>query len=761
MSSSLTRSIFRRLVRGQPIRYHGCLNRPLLRPQYCQQPTLPIQRRQIFGFGAGFQRPSGSTRKEQSIRHHLDVLLNTSKQLNLNIRTPPPDFLAKAWVTFFAECKESREMVTDYHTKASLDVWKFLQETEGVVPMIKPEDVGTALTAIANYDYGSRKPKNWNIYKKVFRNPHQEPFDTSYIELASRLAEFILVDIQTDVSPMRLLLQCHANAGYPEMALEILLSQPSQISDSLNWTLVISAAKGSMPAMIQVVEAIKNNKEHIPINEIRAVLFQALVETSWFDSVDGLSSEIDTSWVDGVLSDPNPDLESVNHMIRTAVLFSWPEKEKTANMVENSISFLRESSEMKLTEQEYTSILKKLYDSKLALTLSMQYDFTSLTPILEEMSTADIAIDEHTLSLLLQTALVQHDTDLAADLESWAEENRIRGRRVAVASEYVKYFLAEGDLQSAMPHYLVLESPDIEEVPEVLMNQIEEQLLKELCIVTPLDEVPLERLHDILERQPSGKRWMPETLAALTYFSLRSEDYEEVVELLRRHLPYFTLADRQKITNEIIAFSFRPSTSPDAQWNSYVLLTAINATVDRETLCRYMNAFIKADFEEEALEAFSQMRNSPKPELRPDASVYIAALNGIGTLGDMKAVQSIHNHLKLDTKVDPNVPLWTALVIAYTNCNEPRYALTLWDQILDMDSGPDEESVLAALNASKISPGGTVDVLRVWSPVVERGIEITPSMFSSYVATLYSTGNIDQAKTEIEVNSGKYDQISR
>lgn len=762
MSSSLTRSVFRRLVRGQPIRYRGCVNHPLFRPLLPpQKSTVHIHQRPIFGFAGSFQRPSGFGRKEQLIRHHLDVLLNTSRQLAFNFRTPSAEVIAKSWVAFFTECKESQQMVTDYHAKAALEVWKYLQETEGVEPVLSADDAAIALMAMADFDHGLYTPKDWNIYKRVFQIPQREPFDISYVQLASRLVEFIPVDSQNELGSTELLIRCFTNAGYPEMALELLLTQPSKLSDYLNWSLIISAAKGSSSAILQVADAIKKNKKYIHDTRISVILCQALFETAMLNSTDVVEGEMDIPQMDELLNGEAPDLEIVNDFIRTAMLLSWPQKEKLEDMVEKALSFLHRASKKELDEQEHNSVIKKLYDTKLALILSRHHDLTRLTPTLDELAAAEIPIDENTLSLLLQTALLQHDTELAEKLVTWADDIGIRHWKVAVASEYVKYYLARNDLKSAMPYYLALQSPGIEEIPSSLMGPIEELLVKEICLATSPDEISLERMHEIVEKRPSEKRWTPETLEALTYFSLRHEDYEEVVELLKRHLPYYTLADRQKLTNEIISFSFRPTTSPDGQWNSYVILTAINASLDRNTSYCYMKAFIQANFEEEALQTFAHMRNNSDPELRPDASIYIAALNDLGALGDVQAVRAIHNHLKLDINVEPSVLLWTALMKAYLNCNEPHYSLIFWDQILDMAPGPDEQSVIVALDACKTSPGGSLDVQRVWQPIIARGMAVTPTMFSSYVATLVSTGNIEEAKTEIEVKSEKYDRISR
>jgi len=173
-----------------------------------------------------------------------------------------------------------------------------------------------------------------------------------------------------------------------------------------------------------------------------------------------------------------------------------------------------------------------------------------------------------------------------------------------------------------------------------------------------------------------------------------------------------------------------------------------------------MLSFLQAGHVDEALQAFNDMRSTSQPQLKADQNVYIHALRGFGALGDLQAVRNVHNQLKLDINVDPSVPLWTELINAYTNCDQPRYALKFWQEIQDLAGGPDEQSVLAALQACQLSPVGATDIENVWGSVVKENLPVSASMFSSLVGALTANGKEDDARMEIKSNGTKYDLVS-
>src|ERR1700712_1945689 len=99
MRSSLTRVVFRRLIRNQPILHRDCIYKSPAALSFRPVPKrcIPyIQTRTMFGF-----LRADDDAKYRTIIPGINILIETNKQLEMQIRTPEKKEIAKAFNRFF------------------------------------------------------------------------------------------------------------------------------------------------------------------------------------------------------------------------------------------------------------------------------------------------------------------------------------------------------------------------------------------------------------------------------------------------------------------------------------------------------------------------------------------------------------------------------------------------------------------------------------------------------------------------------------
>jgi pentatricopeptide repeat protein len=773
MSSQLTRTVFRRLLRGVPIRHRGCLNRPLTRNLlHLQRIPHKTQQRSIFGFSAEFQRSRNSGRSEVRIRENLDVLLNTSRQIKQQARTLPSEDIAKAWIAFFVDSKESREAVTDYHTKAALEVWNHLHGLEDVHLPFTADDAITALGAMATVDQLQAASEIQRIYESAFGHNQRDTsnrlpssrhesvettpencLDQSFADLVQRLEEFRYQQTgEHDTTSSILQLRSLAYAGYSSNAFNVLQGNPSLRQNLEAWAAVLGPSAIKIETIRNVIAGLKEYQVGID-SSLATILVVSYLRVARPNSF-GASASENTTTVENIVNESVDNVLDASKIAMIALSSSHDEGLNLIRILDDKVTKICQVS------ADPPIGLKEWWDARLGLKAASVSDIVSIQTALAQMiEVSNLSPDGRTLACLARGALLSDNIQLAELVLSWGQNMMVS--RIEANVELVFYYLANKQILPALQHYSYANHPDAgSEFPTLIMQEAEEALIQALSTSEGgLDEGLSEALLELIEKQPVGKRWNPDTLSAITLFYLRNKEYEELVELIQENMPFYTIAGRQKIVDTIIRFSFDTETNSDAQWNGFVILTAINAAVDRHIVSDYMEAFCKAGYIEEAVDAFKRMRQSSDPELQANEEVYIRALQCLGDARDLKALRTIHNYLKLDTKVDASVSLWNELIAAYTKSDQAEYAMSFWNQLPTIGHGPNEASVIAALVACRESPTGPTDTQRVWTEVLQRSMEITPAMFSAYIGALAANKKVEEAKAEIEVNVPKYDQV--
>ena len=119
---------------------------------------------------------------------------------------------------------------------------------------------------------------------------------------------------------------------------------------------------------------------------------------------------------------------------------------------------------------------------------------------------------------------------------------------------------------------------------------------------------------------------------------------------------------------------------------------------------------------------------------------YIRCLEGFAQYPDAEGVESVHNMLKMDTKVQPNTKLYTALMLAYAACDKPLLSLDFWNEITTSREGPSYASLEGVFWALERKPGGHTQALQIWERIERMDLEIPASVYNAYVGAIASSG---------------------
>lgn len=771
MSSHLTRAVFRRIIQGRPIQPRNCLRRvriSALPPSGGYQVTNhnATQRRFIFGFGDA-KIPKGWSKSEQYLQEHFEVLQNTSKHLSEKIRTPAPPAIAKAIVSFFKECREAEIEVTDLHAKCVLDAWKYLESIDEANLYLSDQDARMALEAMAASKYGRNSPKDWNPYHKseeVKLTPEDVADIGSYAKLAIHLAHLIRGDsIEYDKSTTLHLVTCLASSGKLHESLESLLEGGvSAINDVAIWRPLLE--KGGFE---ELEEFETTNK---PTSDMAVILAQCYIRSiSKFDGSHSLER-----YILKIIDTKVESVQDLTTVMETAWTYQLPEHDPIMKALDTKFDTLFSASQIPQED------IVQWSNIKLARELTKTNQTSSLDILLARFADGydaypDVRVVSYLLrSILPRESLRANDSNALAlvnsriaDVLDWTALNIKDDHEFQRDLELFYFWIEQGFITEAMECFDRLRNAEILSDQYALdFERAEERIIQALCKSQKLDESQQDLVAETIESQAIGRRWQPDTLAALLLNYLRQGSYDDLIAVLNENIPYYNITDRRQVINSIVEFAFDPSMSvdgsapnPNHTWNTYVMLMTTGLPVSRDVLTRFMKEFIHARFIGETVQVFSSMRMSLKKNVFPNESVYINIIRGLGAYGDLNSVQAIHNHLKLDTRVDPSSAIWTELLMAYAICEQPHYALTFWDQLFDFPERPTERSLLAALIACETSLRGALDLDRVWTDAIDAQIPITSEIFAAYIAALVAAGKSQEAKGEIIANAEKFDRV--
>lgn len=719
-SSILTRVVMRRILANQPIHHHHLVS------SYRSPRRLPIggslyrpraQIRSIFSILAKKATPVSTaynlSKEEMTIKRHTKSLQEAYMLLRVNTRTAPKPDLAKTFKDFFKECDDAREMITDHQAGILLKVFELLKSTEQGDVAMTVEIARTALLALSKFDHGRHDVGS------LRDNP---PLEDSYWILAQQLSSFLQKnDTSGDLSDVAdMQARCLAQSGHADLAETHMRS----IKDLETWKIYVKAQFQDPSSMLSTLKAFQEFGVEAD-DELNSLFIQGFIHAGQSDLArrmlhgSGLLKLFGSSLQPAVdilkvclLHDDSPT--TIEIIAKTEAALER-DPQKTAALPAASSWF--DLYVLHQIKNKGVEAFEKVLDD-----LRLRYNYLPTIT---------------TFNLLIKEAYQGGDSNLAKNIIEFAKKRELDLTGYTFLPQ-VLHKLRNGDLDGALAtwDYILydLEAPE----PEHMAEPMEELLLG----ILSAPELRDDQFDEILHNHPKyARRFSPETVAALLEFYLRREEYENVAFLMRKHAPHATSDARAMLLDRAMTICRDDAITDECVANIYTMIKALFDDSNRSIREEILEICIKRNLVEKALEIFKDMRDHWLNSIKPTEATYIIALNGLSSSSE--AVSTIHNSLKLDTLVDPSTDLLNSLMRAYTKCgqDEARTAVDFWDELLEMDAGPNEDSVVAVLEACSVSPAGYQQAKYVWDTLPQRGIAITARILGAYVNNFMLTGS--------------------
>ena len=231
-------------------------------------------------------------------------------------------------------------------------------------------------------------------------------------------------------------------------------------------------------------------------------------------------------------------------------------------------------------------------------------------------------------------------------------------------------------------------------------------------------------------------RFESETVAALSLLHLQRGEMEDFVDLINTHAFHYGLDQRAKISDVLIAYILNLTNPIPRAWVTYNTLQQTFPEIDTSTRTSLMKCFFTRGRSDMATHVFGHMRQQQIKTLRPTTSTYVACLSGIAKAGDLDSLITVRNMMKLDTEVEPTTQLNNAFILAYTGCGKSATAQSFWEDIVHSREGPTYASIQLALMSCEDAPSGEEVARDIWKRLKRFEIEVTREIYAAYVGAL-------------------------
>lgn len=355
----------------------------------------------------------------------------------------------------------------------------------------------------------------------------------------------------------------------------------------------------------------------------------------------------------------------------------------------------------------------------------------------------DLSPTIHTVNGLLGVAVELSDAELASDIVMLATKHSLvpNGETNLIL---MRLWLDQGKLDEAKSAYeqaKYLEPWNNESNPDLFteFRSLVNRYLVALNGQVPPDFALILATLDSVEEY--GFRLEPQTTAALCLRFLENDQHFDVVDLLSVHSFLYSEGERQVVQNAFLKLCLDPSTSTSRAWNGYQLLHQLFQDTSFDRRVKLLDAFFARKRPDMAAQIFRHMRQHRNASYHPTMDTYIRCLEGFAQYPDAEGVESVHNMLKMDTKVQPNTKLYTALMLAYAACDKSLLALDFWNEITTSREGPSYASLEGVFWALERRPGGHAQAIQIWERIERMDLEIPPSVYNAYIGAIASSGN--------------------
>lgn len=238
-----------------------------------------------------------------------------------------------------------------------------------------------------------------------------------------------------------------------------------------------------------------------------------------------------------------------------------------------------------------------------------------------------------------------------------------------------------------------------------------------------------------------GLRLEPATVSALCLRFLENDQHFDVMDILSINTFLFSEAERAVVQSAFIQFCLDPKTSTSRAWGGYQLLQQFFEDTSFERRTQLMQAFFARKRPDMAAHVFGHMRQHRSKSLHPRMATYVACLEGLTRYPDLAGLEMVHNMLKMDTTVQTNTTLQTALMMAFAACDKPLAALDFWTQITQSREGPSYATLEAVFWTLERKPGGYKMAREIWDRIERMDLEVSARVYNAYIGAVAGAGS--------------------
>ena len=430
---------------------------------------------------------------------------------------------------------------------------------------------------------------------------------------------------------------------------------------------------------------------------------------------------------------------------------SIPQKNPRANTVYEIASFARRNNlqqwALPILEKSAQSKLRRRYwETLLQGFLLLGKTIEDVKVIMMNMTGPDGALlpNSSTINCLLRAAMEMKDMRLAEQISALSTELKIDpdGETFLILWHFQ---LQNGNLEAAERPYeqvQYLEPWESDMKPE-LDREYEQVLNKYLTTLSQQSPPNFPFLIKIVQSvEEQSARLEPSTVAALCLRFLENDQHFDVMDILSVHAFFFSAEEREVVQTAFLNFSHDPKVSTARAWGGYQILQQFFQDLSFENRVSLIEEFLRRKRSDMAGLVFSHMRAHRNKEYHPQSETYVRILEGISQYPNVETLSTVHNMLKMDTRIQPDTKLLTALMLAYAGCNKPISALDFWVDITKSRNGPSYSSLEAVFWTLEKKSRGFVKAEEIWDKLVRMDVEVNPAVYNAYVGAVAAGGEV-------------------
>lgn len=801
MPSHLTREVFRRLLANEPIVHRGCLRRQqqpgVRRHSHSSlrmgadmgrsvQSATQSQRRTLFNLASMFgkkREPAGA-----SIQPGLEKMMELEKRTRLRARLPPPEEVATALLAFARSRGPpgpSHQGMEDNQARLVLQSLRYCLrcDSERSVDGNKEKPVVSKsllkhVTSILRSSGRRPTPSHIELGKTLYETARSGAYAHANIA-GSALTTYVCVLARAGLAGDALnVVRDYENALIAETSLPQTVVNSDSVDEQRRSGHEVEQTEAEqedgdedrsgavVKALGHVLEGFTQHGPYDQVNPVLSMILEretpGLLVTAAMQAFSLQQNDFGSAlrWWQAsrdLLSPANPN----NRYRRPDQLLADRTREMLQWCLEN-----KEFERGHQIVQELTAAnpSKPEWDAVFVWAAGMGKGVDEIGRMISVMVQANDSIEERsrwrlpdidTINALVETAISQKDPYRAERFIALGRDRDIEPNSRTYVLQ-MDYRLDVNDVDGALTAYKNLQGMDLTSNSDV---PVVNRLIVALCNTQRHDfDTIMNVAADLSDRRA---RFEPDTVTTLSLLHLRRDERLDVIDLLNTHAYHFSTTEREGIRNALVAFALDPNTPTASSWDTYTILRELFDELPRTQRTELMTSFIRRQRPDMGVHVFQNMRMHSRADTMPTIDTYVTAFMALAKARELDSLEVVHNQLKLDFNVQHSTYLLNALIIAYTACGKPRYALDFWDEIVVSREGPSYNSVQVALRACEKSPFGDLKAQEIWGILRKRGVELDQTLWAFYAAALAGNGDNELAfqaldegveKGEVEVD---------